>query len=234
MTTCPSCRYAMTPLDLAARLEGRVDIDLCFSCQGIWFDNLESARISPGGIVDLFKLIHQHRDHQRLTLAAAMLCPRCDGHLAQSRDIVKSGPFNYFRCGNGHGRFVTFGQFMIEKGFVRQLSSGEVSALSAHIGVVHCSGCGAPVDIRKDSACPYCGSPIAVLDSQAVEKALAGYGAAEAKRVAPRPEALADAMFAIERERRERHGPPAVPNEMPVGDLILAGIGLLGDLLVHP
>lgn len=221
----------MTSLGLASRLAGAVDVDLCFSCQGIWFDGLESTQISPGGIIELFKLIHGHRDHQRNQLGADLRCPRCEGRLVGSLDIVKSGRFNYHRCINRHGRFVTFGQFMIEKGFVRQLNGAEITALKARVGVIHCASCGAPVDIRKDSACPYCNSPIAILDSQAVENALASYHQAEVKRTTLDPEALADAILAVERERgSQRHGAEAAL-ELPIGDLIVSGIGLVSGLL---
>lgn len=231
MMTCPSCRYPMTPLGLDARLAGTVEIDLCFSCQGIWFDGSESMQIAPGGIVELFRLIHNHRDHQRLPLAAILHCPHCSRHLKGSLDIVKSGRFNYHRCTNGHGRFVTFAQFMIEKGFVRQLSGAEILALKARIGVVHCTSCGAPVDIRKDSACTYCKSPIAILDPQAVEKALASYQQAEVRRTTLDPEALADAILEVERERRERHRDEVTAFELPIGDLIVSGVGMVTSLL---
>lgn len=231
MNACPSCRFTMSPLDLAARLAGKVEIDLCFSCQGIWFDGMESTQISPGGIVELFKLIHGHRDHQRHPLGTVMNCPRCNGRLAASLDIVKSGRFNYHRCINGHGRFVTFGQFMIEKGFVRQLTGAEIVALKARIGVVHCTSCGAPVDIRKDSACTYCHSPIAILDPQAVEKALANYQQAEVKRTTLDPEALADAIMSAERERNVRQREAVATLELPIGDLIVSGIGMVSGLL---
>lgn len=231
MNACPSCRFPMSSLGLASRLAGAVDIDLCFSCQGIWFDGSESTQISPGGIVELFKLIHGHRDHQRLQLGTDLRCPRCEGRLAGSLDIVKSGRFNYHRCLDGHGRFVTFAQFMIEKGFVRQLSDAETLALKARIGVIHCTGCGAPVDIRKDSACTFCRSPIAILDPQAVEKALAGYRQAEAKRTTLDPEALADAILAAERERGGRPGERVSALELPIGDLIVSGVGMVAGLL---
>lgn len=221
----------MAQLGLAARLAGTVEIDLCFSCQGIWFDGMESTQISPGGIVELFKLIHEHRDHQRHQLGADLRCPHCEVRLVGSLDIVKSGRFNYHRCINGHGRFVTFAQFMIEKGFVRQLTGGELMALKARIGVVHCTSCGAPVDIRKDSACTYCQSPIAILDPQAVEKALASYQQAEVKRTTLDPEALADAILAAERERSVSPGAAGTELELPIGDLIVSGIGVVAGML---
>ncbi len=221
----------MAPLGVDARLAGKVEIDLCFSCQGIWFDGMESTQMSPGGVAELFRLIHEHRDHQRHQLGTVLNCPRCNGHLAGCLDIVKSGRFNYHRCSNGHGRFVTFAQFMIEKGFVRQLTGAELVALKARIGVVHCTSCGAPVDIRKDSACTYCQSPIAILDPQAVEKALASYQQAEVKRTTLDHEALADAIMSAERERSASPGAAGSELELPIGDLIVSGIGIMAGLL---
>ena len=150
------------------KLAGEVELDLCFACQGIWFDDYESLHLAPAGVIDLFKLIHERRDDQRLPLASPLRCPRCNERLIQSQDRVKSGLFNYQRCGQ-HGRFISFAQFMIEKGFVRQLSGAEIREISARIAVVRCTGCGAPVDIRKQSACGHCRAPIAILDPQAVE-----------------------------------------------------------------
>jgi hypothetical protein len=62
---------------------------------------------------------------------------------------------------------------MIEKGFVRQLTAAEIGKLAIKVATIRCSGCGAPVDIRKDHACTHCRSPIAILDPEAVEQALA-------------------------------------------------------------
>ena len=65
-TPCPSCRQVMAKHRFARNLHGEVVLDLCFPCQGIWFDGFESAQLTPGGIIELFKLIHAHRDGQRL------------------------------------------------------------------------------------------------------------------------------------------------------------------------
>ena len=156
------------------KLGGEVALDLCLPCQGIWFDDYESLQLAPEGVVELFRLIQAQPEGQRLPLADSLYCPRCDKGLIHSQDRVKSGRFNYLRCGE-HGRFITFGQFMIEKGFVRQVSPGEIRALRLRVDMLRCNSCGAPVDIRKDSACTHCRAPIAVLDADAVEKALAGY-----------------------------------------------------------
>jgi len=222
----------MSSHDFLRKLTGEVELDLCFACQGIWFDEYESLQLAPAGVIGLFKLIHEHRDDQRLPLADPLCCPRCKERLIHSQDRVKSGLFNYMRCGQ-HGRFITFSQFMIEKGFVRQLAPAEIKALAARIGTVHCTGCGSPVDIRTESVCSHCASPISILDPEAVEKALVNYEN-QAKQIAHRdPEKLADAVLAIERQRSQsrrldntRPFQIPEPSESITGDLLLAGLGI--------
>ena len=210
---------------------GEVELDLCFPCQGIWFDEYESLQLAPSGVIDLFKLIHEHRDDQRLPLATPLRCPRCKERMIHSQDRVKSGLFNYMRCGQ-HGRFITFSQFMIEKGFVRQLNGTEINELKARIGTIRCNGCGAPVDIHQQSACGHCQAPIAILDPQAVEQALAGYHQAAVKQAAPAdPAVLAETILFAERERnrhqRERGGGP----DADIGDLLLDGVAMVWNLV---
>jgi len=116
---------------------------------------------------------------------------------------------------------------MIEKGFVRQLVPAEIKALAARIGTVHCSGCGAPVDIRTEAACSHCNSPISILDPAAVEKALAAYHDKEYIHTLRDPEALADAVLSIEKQRSQQTVPET---GTVVGDLFLSGLGIVGDL----
>lgn len=231
ISRCPSCRASMLTYRFERKITGEVELDLCFACQGIWFDDYESLQLAPASVIQLFRLIHEHRDEQSLPLASVLSCPRCDERLIESQDRVKSGLFNYLRCLQQHGRFITFSQFMIEKGFVRQLNGAEINQLKLRIGAVRCTGCGAPVDIRKDSACGHCRAPIAILDQQAVEAALAGYQqAATARAAAPSPEALADAILSNERERSKRQrerGNGKVAEGSDLADLLLDGVAML-------
>lgn len=225
---CPSCTQTMTRLELPQRNYRTLALDLCFPCQGIWFDPFESEQLTPGAVIELFKLIHAHREDSRRQHPATLHCPRCNDRLIAGLDVVRSGRFTYHRCLQNHGRFTTFAQFMIEKGFVRQLAPAEIKALAARIGTVHCSGCGAPVDIRTEDSCPHCSSPITILDPEAVEKALADYENKESVRTQRNPEALADALMAIERQRRPR----PTPESSALGsDLFSASLDIVIDLL---
>lgn len=219
---------------------GTVTLDLCFSCQGLWIDPGENLKLAPAAVAELFRLLHQHRDAQRLALAHKLGCARCKTPLVQGFDIVKSGRYITYRCGKGHGRFSPFSSFMIEKGFVRTLSRPEVEAMARTLGVVHCSSCGAPVDLRKDSVCPHCRSAFSLLDPAAVEKALQGYAKAVAQGPATRAHDLADALIGLERDReRARRAEQAQTgtllnrnaSEVGSADLLAVGLAMVWKLL---
>lgn len=226
---CPSCRTTMLKVRFERKISGEVELDLCFACQGIWFDEHESVQLAPASVIELFRMIHQHRDDARLPLATILPCPRCNEHLIAAQDRVKSGVFNYLRCLEQHGRFIIFAQFMIEKGFVRQLTGAEINQLKATVGVIRCSGCGAPVDIRQDSACSHCRAPIAILDAQAVEAALAGYEQLAQRPAAPTPDMLADTILFNERERSRRQRERGDSGGADLGDLLLDGVAMLWE-----
>ncbi|MBS1132648.1 MAG: hypothetical protein H6R16_3650 [Proteobacteria bacterium] len=216
-------------------LHGEVVLDLCFQCQGIWFDDFESVQITPGGIIELFKQLHEHHDDQRLPLRDPLQCPRCNEKLLHGLDVAKhGGKFNYHRCLQKHGRFTTFAQFMIEKGFVRQLNPAEIDELSAKVGIIRCMGCGAPVDIRKDHACSHCRAPITILDSGAVEQALSRYQHAEVRRTTRDVELLGDAIVMREREKsrlKRMKQEPENAGIIDTIDLISAGAEFVWHLI---
>jgi len=214
-------------MEFARKTSGMVALDLCFNCRGIWFDRFESIGLAPQGIIELFKQIHAHGDMERSALPNKLHCPRCEDALLSGQDISRHGRFNYYRCLQNHGRFTVFAQFMIEKGFVRQLFPAEIKALAARIGTVNCTSCGAPVDIRTESACSHCKAPISILDPAAVEKALAGYRQAETKQFAPGPEAMADALLNAE---KQRHVKRPLSLDSPIDDLFASSLGIVWNL----
>ena len=215
------------------KVHGEIELDLCFACQGIWFDEHESLQLAPAGVIDLFKLLHVHRDDLRQPMADTMRCPRCDERLIASQDRVKSGLFNYLRCVQQHGRFITFAQFMIEKGFVRQLNGAEIKQLSAQIGTLRCNGCGAPVDIRHQSACTHCRAPIAILDPAAVENALANFQQAAQGRppTPPRAELVGDTLLHAERIRTQHAAQQRNLLTTDLDQLLIAGIDMVWEKL---
>lgn len=176
---------------------GEVILDLCWDCHGIWFDQFESTQLSPGSVIELFRLIHENRDKPARPLGDRMKCPRCQAGLLLTHDIQRSNRLTYHRCPAGHGRFTTFFQFLREKQFIRSLTRPEIEALKATVKQVRCSGCGAIVDLDRDSACGYCRSPISVLDAGAVESTLANLSEADRRRTSPNAKEMAEAFESL-------------------------------------
>ncbi|MBK9235546.1 MAG: zf-TFIIB domain-containing protein [Rhodoferax sp.] len=200
---CPSCRSAMHVHALPGNGGGTVELDLCFHCQGMWIDPQENLKLSPAAVADLFRLLHEQRAAAHQPLASTINCPRCADTLQQGFDIVRSGRYITYRCSAGHGRFSAFSSFMIEKGFVRLLTRPEIDDIAKRVAVIHCSSCGAPVDLRKDHACPHCRSAFSLLDPKAVEKALQGYAhAAKPSTTGAHAPDVADALVMLERDRQ--------------------------------
>ncbi|SBT05996.1 conserved hypothetical protein [Candidatus Accumulibacter aalborgensis] len=216
----------------ARQLNGEVALDICFACQGIWFDEFESAQLAPAGVVELFRLLHQHHADQRQPWRDPLHCPRCRERLLHCLDSTRSGRFAYSRCPQRHGRYSAYAAFMVEKGFVRQLNGAEVEALARQVQTVRCSGCGAPVDIRRDHVCTHCRSPIVILDPDAVQNALDDFGRKASRQQNLDPHAVADALVANERARSQssRQKRPELL-ESGISDLVLGGIETVWDLL---
>ena len=186
---------------LARRTAGSVDLDLCFPCHAIWFDTYESTALTPGSVMALFREIHAHQEPPR-PLAAQCRCPRCHRGLALTHDMQRAARITYYRCPNGHGRLSTFMQFLREKEFVRALTAAEIDTLRVNVAQVRCSSCGGPVSVERDAHCPYCRSPIAILDADAVKRTLAELDAAERSRTRVDPQAAIDGLLAGKRMER--------------------------------
>ena len=227
----------------ASNLGAVLELDICFACQGLWFDRQENLKLAPASVVELFRLLHEHRAGPHQPLGSSMACPRCVQPLEKGFDLVRSGRYMTYRCTRQHGRFSTFSSFMVEKGFVRHMTRPEIDDLAQRVGAIYCTSCGAPVDIRKDHACPYCRAAFSLIDPQAVVRAMEGYAAASAKApVAPAsPVDIGDALVALERDRaraeRERQkrafttaSSDASDNSF-TGDLLAAGVALVWALM---
>lgn len=235
---CPSCHAPMEAHVLPSVAAGTVELDLCFSCQGIWFDPFENLKLSPAAVVELFRTLHDHRDDVRQPLALKMDCPHCSRALVQGFDLVRNGRYITYRCPQRHGRFSAFSSFMIEKGFVRQLTQPEIDEMAQRVAVINCTGCGAPVDLRKDHACPHCRSAFSLLDPKAVERALQGYAKAASNSGAIKIPELADALMMVERDRLKAQreakaaGSMSLPGDTsPRLDLWALGVSMVWSIM---
>ncbi|HEX3633565.1 MAG TPA: zf-TFIIB domain-containing protein [Casimicrobiaceae bacterium] len=229
---CPGCGAPMQTLDFERLLVGRVALDFCFPCQLVWFDEHESTQLTPGGVIEVFKAFDAHRAPKRNPLPELLDCPRCNSRLALTHDLQRTTHFTYFRCEWGHGRLTPFVQFLLEKNFVRPLSGSELATLKDRVRTVQCSNCGAPIDLQRDTACPYCRSPLAILDPEAVNKALRELSTAEIQRKTIDVDRLADAltMRAPGIGGLDRGATAAIDAGL-AGDLVAAGVTIVAALL---
>lgn len=232
---CPSCAQKMQTITVESRSVGPIDIDVCVQCFVIWFDNAESAQLAPSAVVELFKIANAGSDKPRLPLASALPCPRCRGKLSLTHDICKAGRISYYRCPT-HGRLTPFYQFLKEKQFIRQLSRLEVQQLRVEVKQIKCSGCGGAIDLEKDTACSYCGAAIAVLDADAVTKAMGLWAAAAEGRRHSSPEEVSEAALrlAAAHDTLSEKRSSALQNTLFVNaanaDLVSSCIATLGGL----
>jgi endogenous inhibitor of DNA gyrase (YacG/DUF329 family) len=202
---CPSCGAGMSRLPLDGHYGAAIDLDLCEHCHGIWFDRRESLRLTPGATVRLFEIIHDAPPAPATPSAPKRSCPRCQDPLVETSDRQRNTPFRYWRCGRGHGRYITFFDFLREKEFIRPLDAAQLEALRQHARSVNCSNCGAPIDLRTASRCTYCRTPLSMLDFAQVERTLERLRKSEEERVEKAAAASAHPALALSllRERRQ-------------------------------
>jgi len=158
-----------------------VVIDICHSCQCFWFDTRESVSLTPGSTLALFRVIGEKLTRPQHSNAEVARCPRCKGRLRRTQDMQRATRFEYLNCPNGHGRLISFFDFLREKDFIRPLTPQQIAQLRENVGSVNCANCGGPVDLSKSAACSHCGTPLSMLDMKQAEKLVAQLQKAEAR-----------------------------------------------------
>ena len=161
---CSNCSAEMTSMTVEAHLTAPLTIEVCMPCQAFWFDKYEDLKISAASTLRLMKLIGENSSPSGTPLAEMLHCPRCGSRLLLTHDLQGTTKFSYWRCGDEHGRFIGFLDFLREKKFIRTLSPKEINELRQKIQTVNCSNCGASINLATDSICAHCGSPISILD----------------------------------------------------------------------
>jgi hypothetical protein len=161
---CPNCRAEMAAQALDGHMGTSIAVDVCLPCQMFWFDTYESVKLSPGGVLQLFRLIGEQALAPRTPAASRLPCPRCGASLRATHDQQRNTRFQYLRCPREHGRLISFVEFLREKDFIKPLTGEQLEELRETVRTVNCSNCGAPIDLTKHGGCPHCGSPLSMLD----------------------------------------------------------------------
>jgi DNA-directed RNA polymerase subunit RPC12/RpoP len=195
----------MTALTLGGHGGTSIVIDTCTTCQAFWFDKRESLQLAPASTLKLFSLIGEQKGTRGGPLPSLMRCPRCSSRLLATSDLQRSTAFRYWRCDAGHGRFITFFDFLREKDFIRPLSPAQLEELRTNVQFVNCSNCGASIDLANASVCTHCGSPISMLDMKQAEAVVRQLQAA----AQPRP---IDPALPIDLARARRQAESAFPH----------------------
>jgi hypothetical protein len=222
----------MRALDVEARLGGALNIDLCLACRAIWFDRFEDLRLSPAATLKVFGIISEQSSAAASPWPGSLSCPRCAGGLLRTNDIQRNTKFQYWRCDKGHGRLMSYLDFLREKDFVRPLTPQQIDELRQNVQTINCSNCGGTIDLGKDTVCGHCGSAVSMLDLKQMAKTIGQLQAAAAgsqaiaaaeaaKASAPARDADLDALIAAIRARAGSESP----------SLFETGFSLLGDLL---
>ena len=215
----------MTSLTVDGHVGAAVQIDVCEACRAFWFDGYESLQLAPGSTLKLFQLMSAQTSTGR-GFAGVSGCPRCRRRLAHTHNRQRTTPFEYWRCEQGHGRFIAYLDFLKEKDFIRPLTGEQLNELRQNVQTVNCSNCGAPIDLLHESTCTHCGSPLSILDlphMQAVVDRLQAAGQ-------PRP---VDPMlpFRLEQEKRESEKGMGIASAASSEGLVEAGLRAFARLI---
>jgi hypothetical protein len=223
---CPGCATEMTPMKLEARLRGQVTIDVCPACQAFWFDHFESLQLSPGSTLKLMKFIGEHSSPGKPSQPDGLRCPRCATALHLAHNMQRNMPFTYWQCANEDGHFIGFFEFLKEKNFIHPLSADQIKELRQNVQFVNCSNCGASINLESDSACPYCHSPISMLDMKQPQRMLDQLKqAAEPKPIDPAfPMKLASAKLELETSLADHDRSPKWWSDAASYGLVQAGL----------
>jgi|BarGraIncu00222A_1022003.scaffolds.fasta_scaffold07602_3 predicted nucleic acid-binding Zn ribbon protein len=168
---CGNCRATMRRVALGGHYGAIVELDICESCDLVWFDGTETARLSGLGMLDLIGRMAQAYDLPYEPLRPETTCPRCAGKLALVHNQSRWGQSVQLQCVRRHGAYQSFAEFLEEKGLLRPMSRVDRARLLRDKGRIDCVNCGAAVGL-DDQRCPFCHSIPSLLDVARLARAL--------------------------------------------------------------
>jgi hypothetical protein len=167
---CTSCKQSMQILALEGHYSHKVEVDVCTHCHLVWFDALESVRLSGLGWV---LLIRQMIASPALNapLARQLSCVRCQSPLKAVRNLTRFGRSAAQECPQGHGQYQGYTLLLAERGLVRPIYPNDRQALREQGRGLSCLNCGAQME-GTDHICGYCDSPLVLVDVPRLTAAL--------------------------------------------------------------
>ncbi|MFM8900412.1 MAG: hypothetical protein ACKOF9_10770 [Burkholderiales bacterium] len=167
----------MSVLKLAGHYGQSVEIDYCAPCHLLWFDTVESVRLTGASMLELVGAMASAQQQPHQTLSEKIHCPRCQGGLKLIHNQTRWGATRQLECHKGHGVKQTFAQFLSEKGLLRALTAMDRTLLQRQGRTLHCLNCGSALASDETSACRYCASVPALLDIARLARAVDPEGA---------------------------------------------------------
>ncbi len=147
-----------------------VQVDVCTHCHLVWFDALESVRLSGLGWVHLIRQMIAS-PALNAPLATRLGCVRCQSPLKAVRNLTRFGRTAAQECPGGHGQYQGYSLLLAERGLVRPIYMHDRQALLAQGRSLSCLNCGARVD-SSTTVCSYCDSPLVMVDVPRLTAAL--------------------------------------------------------------
>jgi Zn-finger nucleic acid-binding protein len=228
---CPNCKTPMTrrPVTLFYQPD-QVEIEVCMTCNVLWFDRSECIGMTARSVLDLFQYLNKARATPRMALSKDIPCPMCRTWLEKTQDMQRATRFSYWRCPVKHGELYTFTQFLLNKNFIRSPSPDDIARLLKIVRQVTCSQCGAPVDLVKDTVCSHCGTAITLVDPEGIAKAVKELEASEAKRASGASEAQMRAALIM--AQNESLAKKYTDQDVPQ-DLLTAAVSAIATFLAR-
>ncbi len=228
---CPNCSNPMVlrQVELFYRPEP-ADIEVCLTCNVLWFDHAECLGMTARSVLDLFQYLNQSGMKPRMPLSAGSSCPHCRIVLEKTQDMQRATRFSYWRCPEKHGELYTFTQFLLNKNFIRSPTPEDLAKLRKLVRQVTCSQCGGPIDLIKDTVCPHCSTAIALVDPDGIAKAVQELEARDAQQSRTASEAqMRAAMIMVQNESRaKKYTDEDVPS-----DLLSAAVSAISTFLAR-
>ena len=103
--TCPKCRVPMEKVEF-----GRVSVDRCPTCDGLWFDEGEARKLKNLTGSESIDAGTDRKAAKKDVPVTKMHCPRCDGPMTTVQD-AEQPHIEYEMCQEGHGTFFDAGEF---------------------------------------------------------------------------------------------------------------------------